>query len=95
MALYIVTGNYTAAAIKGMMANPSDREAAVRPLIEAAGGKAAGSVSSRTQYVVAGTEAGSKLERARELGIEILDEAGLRALLAKHATPHHDRKVSR
>jgi len=39
MALYIVTGNYTAAAIKGMMANPSDREAAVRPLIEAAGGK--------------------------------------------------------
>jgi len=66
-----------------------------KALIEAAGGKAAGSVSSRTQYVVAGTEAGSKLERARELGIEILDEAGLRALLAKHATPHHDRKVSR
>ena len=39
MALYIVTGSYTAAAAKGMMANPGDREAAVRPLVEAGGGK--------------------------------------------------------
>ncbi len=39
MALYIITGNYTAAAFKGMIATPSDREAAVKPLIEAAGGK--------------------------------------------------------
>lgn len=39
MAMYIVTGNYTAHAIKGMLQNPSDREDAVRPLVEAAGGK--------------------------------------------------------
>ena len=39
MALYVVTGSYTAAATKGMMTNPSDREAAVRPLVEATGGK--------------------------------------------------------
>lgn len=39
MSLYIVTGSYTAAAAKGMMANPGDRESAVRPLVEATGGK--------------------------------------------------------
>ena len=39
MALFIVTGCYTADAIKGLLAAPSDREAAVRPLVEAAGGK--------------------------------------------------------
>ena len=39
MGLFIITGNYTADAIKGMMAAPSDREAAVRPLVEAGGGK--------------------------------------------------------
>ena len=50
-------------------------------LIEAAGGKVSGSVSKKTAYVVAGSEAGAKLERARELGLAVLDEAGLRALL--------------
>ena len=49
--------------------------------IEAAGGKVAGSVSSRTSLVVAGADAGSKLTRARELGLTIIDEAGLKEIL--------------
>ncbi|MBL9189049.1 MAG: DUF4339 domain-containing protein [Opitutaceae bacterium] len=51
-------------------------------LIEAAGGKVVGSVSKKTNYVLAGEEAGSKLEKARELGVPVIDEAGLRTLLA-------------
>ena len=53
-----------------------------RQKIEAAGGKTAGSVSKKTSYVVAGEEAGSKLDKARELKIPVIDEAGLLALLA-------------
>jgi DNA ligase (NAD+) len=49
--------------------------------IESAGGKVSGSVSKKTSFVVAGEEAGSKLDKARELGVNVLDEAGLRELL--------------
>ena len=53
-----------------------------KEMLEAAGAKVAGSVSKKTSVVVAGAEAGSKLDKARELGILIIDETGLRDLLA-------------
>ncbi len=55
---------------------------AAKDLLEAAGAKVAGSVSKKTHYVVAGEEAGSKLAKALELGVPVLDEAGMLALLA-------------
>ncbi len=50
--------------------------------LEAAGAKVSGSVSKKTHYVVAGAEAGSKLDKARDLGIAVIDEAGMLELLA-------------
>ena len=52
-------------------------------LIVKLGGKASGSVSKKTSFVVAGESAGSKLTKAKELGIEILDEAGFLARIGK------------
>ncbi len=57
------------------------REAA-REMIESAGGRVSGSVSKKTNYIVAGEEAGSKLDKAQSLGVPILDEDGLRKLLS-------------
>jgi len=60
---------------------PSLKRDEAAQLIEQAGGHVAGSVSKKTDYVVAGEEAGSKLENARKLGVPILDETALRKLL--------------
>jgi DNA ligase (NAD+) len=52
-----------------------------RERIEAAGGKVSASVSRKTDYVVAGDEAGSKLDKALELGVPVIDEAQLKSML--------------
>lgn len=64
---------------------PTLKREEAKERIEAAGGKVAGSVSSKTNYVVAGEDAGSKLDKARALDIEVLDEAGLLGLLGEPA----------
>ena len=66
--------------ITGTLPNLSRDEAKER--IEAAGGKVTGSVSKKTDFVVAGAEAGSKLHKAQELGVAVIDEAALLLLLA-------------
>jgi len=58
--------------LTGTLPNLRREEAAAR--IEALGGKVSGSVSKRTDYVVAGEEAGSKLDKAQKLGVKIIDE---------------------
>jgi len=66
--------------LTGTMPELTREEAAA--LVKAAGGKVTSSVSKKTDYVVAGENPGSKLEKAEKFGTEVLDEAGLRALLA-------------
>jgi DNA ligase (NAD+) len=61
---------------------PTMTREAAKEMIESAGGKVSSGVSKKTSYVVAGEEAGSKLDKAQSLGVPVLDEAGLRALLA-------------
>jgi DNA ligase (NAD+) len=65
--------------LTGTLPNWTREEAKDR--IELAGGKVAGSVSKKTSYVVAGEEAGSKLEKARSLGVAVIEEAELRKML--------------
>ena len=60
---------------------PSLTREEAKALIDAAGGKVSASVSRKTDYVLAGTEAGSKLEKAQELGVTVIDETQLRSLL--------------
>jgi len=68
--------------LTGTLASMGREEA--REKLEALGAKAAGSVSKKTSFVVAGAEAGSKLAKAEELGIEVWDEARLLAFLEQH-----------
>ena len=65
--------------LTGTLANYSRDEA--KKMIEDAGGKVTGSVSKKTDYVVAGEDAGSKLDKARELGVKVIDEKEMKELL--------------
>jgi len=61
---------------------PTLKRDEAKAMLEAAGAKVAGSVSKKTDYVVAGEEAGSKLDKAQELGVAVIDEAQMLALLS-------------
>ena len=53
-----------------------------KKMIEDAGGRVSGSVSKKTDYVVAGEDAGSKLDKAKELGVKVVDEKAMKELLS-------------
>ena len=63
-------------------------------MIEEAGGKVSGSVSKKTDYVVTGSDAGSKLEKAHTLNVAVIDEAGLMALLNKSEATNSNQTAS-
>jgi len=65
--------------LTGTLANYTRDEA--KKMIEDAGGKVTGSVSKNTDYVVAGADAGSKLDKANQLAVKVIDEDGLERLL--------------
>jgi DNA ligase (NAD+) len=65
---------------------PTLKREEAKAQIEAAGGKVAGSVSSKTSYLLTGDDAGSKLDKARELNVPVLDEAGLFAMLERSSS---------
>ena len=69
--------------LTGTLPNLTRPDATAR--IEAAGGKVTGSVSKKTDYLVAGADPGTKLTKAQELGTEVLDEEGLLALVPDEA----------
>jgi len=74
--------------LTGTLPNLTRDEAKER--IESAGGKVAGSVSKKTSYLVAGEEAGSKLDKAHELKVAVIDEAGLLAMIGDATKPDSD-----
>ena len=65
--------------LTGTLTSPRDQ---VKKRIEDAGGRVSGSVSKKTDYVVAGADAGSKLDKAKVLGVDVIDEKKLSDLLA-------------
>jgi len=74
--------------ITGTLSRPRDE---IKASIEAEGGRVTGSVTGKTSYLVAGEEAGSKLTRAEELGVKVLDEAGLTALIGEKRAARHEQ----
>jgi DNA ligase (NAD+) len=77
---YVITG-----------ALPSLSRTQATSLIEGAGGRVAGSVSKKTDAVVAGDDAGSKLEKAKQLGVEVIDEAELLRRAGGQSLPRAER----